>query len=58
MKDIIADLRERRLKLGVDYAILSKYGEVRVLCNRVFRESVKEVMDNYNVEVTEWYLYG
>ncbi len=43
-------LREdRRIKRGTDYNYTVKYGQIHVMCQAVYLESVKEVFENYDL---------
>ena len=41
-----------RIKLGVDYAVARKYGELHVYCNAVFREAIVEKAAVFGLDVT------
>jgi len=36
-------LRQRRIKVDVDYALMAKYGEIHVICYEVFADQINEV---------------
>jgi hypothetical protein len=49
----VDELREaRRIKRGVDYSYTLKYRCLHIMCNEVYKESVKEVFDNYDLPAT------
>ena len=48
----IALLRERRVKLGVDYAYTTKYGQIHVLCCDVFKDAVVETAKLCGLDLT------
>lgn len=50
-------LREIRIKHGVDYSILHKYGQTRVMCAKVWVESIKEVAAKLNIAINEWFTF-
>jgi hypothetical protein len=54
---IKADLRDRRLKDGTDYAIIHKYGETRVLCHVLWRDYIQEAADRHDIVVHTYYTY-
>lgn len=53
------DLRENhRLKFGTDYCWTLKYNEVRVMCHKVYKETISEVAIQHGINVVEWFVYG
>jgi hypothetical protein len=50
-------LREDRIKHGVDYAILHKYGKTRVLCDEVWRQSIEAVAAKIELPIDDWHTY-
>lgn len=57
MEELIALLRERRIKHGADYAIVCKHGAIRVLCDEVFQYAIEEAAAECNYRITHWYTY-
>lgn len=46
-------LREQhRIKRGVDYAVAHKYGELRVYCNELFRDTIVETARERGMTIT------
>jgi len=52
-----ATLRDHRLKYGTDYAIVFKYGEIRVLCHEAYRYAIEECAKTLGLVVSDWYTY-
>jgi len=50
-------LREDRIKHGVDYAILHKYGKTRVMCDEVWRQSIEEAAAKLELTIDDWHIY-
>ena len=46
-----ARLRENRVKDGIDYAIVAKYGEVQVMCGSVWYDPIREAAEAEGVTV-------
>lgn len=46
-----------RLKENVDYAITVKYGQVHVLCNAVFEDSIRQAFRQIQVEICSLHTY-
>jgi hypothetical protein len=54
----VAVLRdEYRIKVNVDYAFTTKYGDVRVLCNKVYSSTIDNVFKDHGIVVKAWYFY-
>jgi len=51
-------LRENRIKYGVDYSITYKYGELRILCNAIWQDTIKEEVKEIGLIVAEWFVYN
>lgn len=51
------ELRDIRIKVGCDYAIVEKYGKTRILCDAVWQDSIKEVAERCGITVNFWYTY-
>lgn len=51
------ELREIRIKHGVDYAVLHKYDTTRVLCDEIWVDAIQEVADRCGVRIDTWYTY-
>lgn len=49
---------EYRIKLLGEYAITQKYGELRVFCSKVFKQSIVEVFEAANIKITSITTYG
>lgn len=58
MEAFVNELREEyRLKLNTDYAMTCKYGEVHILCDKVFAETIQEVSIKHGVKITSLHTY-
>lgn len=55
LKFMLSDIR---IKHGVDYAILHKYGKTRVMCARVWRQSIEEIVAKLELEIYDWHIYN
>jgi hypothetical protein len=49
------DLRENRIKDGVDYAVIHKYDETHVVCPAVWQDAIKEAARRHGVTISHWY---
>jgi hypothetical protein len=52
-----AELRELRVKKGVDYAYTHKYGQTRLMCCDVFMKTVTEVAEKHGVWFVDTHPY-
>lgn len=43
---------EHRLKRGVDYAVAHKFGEVRIYCNELFRDTIVATAHERGITIT------
>ncbi len=58
MEEFVNELREEyRLKLNIDYAMTRKYGELHILCNKVYEESIREVSEKLGIKITSLHTY-
>ncbi len=56
--NLIETLRnEHRLKNGTDYAIVSKYDEIRLMCSLIYVETIQEVAKENDIEFFEVFTY-
>jgi len=55
LKELLADIR---IKHGVDYAILHKYGKTRVMCDKIWEQSIKEQAAIVDLEIFDWHFYN
>ncbi len=55
LKDVLRSAY--RIKYGVDYACTMKYGQLRVMCNHIWRPNIKYEADRLGLEVHEWFTY-
>jgi len=56
---VIDTLRQEwRVKLDVDYAMMSKYGQLHVFCVDVFRETIEDAFRSAGVEITSVTVLG
>lgn len=51
------ELRDNRIKHGVDYAIVHKYSKTRVLCHKIWQDEITEIAKKHGVTIHEWYTY-
>lgn len=52
------DLRDNhRLKFNVDYSWTVKYGEIRIMCHNLFKDTISEVAKHHGVVVWYWLTY-
>jgi hypothetical protein len=49
---------EHRIKHGCDYALTVKYGEVHLLCQEVWLDTIQEVAGSLNITFTTIHTYG
>lgn len=40
-----------RIKKGVDYALAFKYGELHVLCQELYEDTVREVLNRHGIDI-------
>ncbi len=50
MTDVMRE--EHRIKHGTDWNYVVHYGEVHILCPEVYKESIAEYMDRFNIKGT------
>ncbi len=50
--------QEWRIKRGTDYSYTLKYGDLRVLCDLAFQETIQEVAAEAGLTVMEWFPYN
>lgn len=53
----VEELRERRIKLNVDYSYVFKYGEFRIICHEVFKDAIIEYAQRFGIIITEIFTY-
>lgn len=52
LADVVDDLREQRVKKGTDYNYTLKYRVLHVMCNELYKETIKAVFDNHDLPAT------
>lgn len=52
-----SNLGDERIKRGVDYALVVKYGEVHVLSHEVFKERIIEEAAKLNLTLHSFHTY-
>lgn len=52
LEPVIECLRGERIKLNTDYAIMLKYGNVRVVCYSVYHDSIESALKYYGIPFT------
>ena len=58
MDEFVNELREEyRLKLNIDYAMTKKYGELHILCAKVYEETIREMSDKLGIKITSLHTY-
>lgn len=50
--EVINFLAEERIKLNCDYAIASKYGEIHIICNKMWADRIREVAGQFGLPIT------
>jgi hypothetical protein len=48
---------EMRIKHGVDYAVVHKFGVTRILCHETWEEDVRKYAELHKVKIDEMFLY-
>lgn len=55
LKELLADIR---IKHGVDYVILHKYGITRVMCDKVWHDDIRAIAESIELEIHDWHFYS
>jgi len=58
MEELIAMLREQRIKHGVDYSIVAKHNYIVVTCHEVWREAIQIAASQCGYRVTRWFTFN
>jgi hypothetical protein len=51
------ELAEERIKFGVDYTILYKYKQLRILCCEIWQDEIREVAKKHNITIHGFYTF-
>ena len=58
MEDFINELRDEfRLKLNIDYAMTQKFGELHILCDKVYEVTIAEVAEQKGIKIDSLHTY-
>jgi len=47
----IRELRDKRIKIGIDYSYVSNLNKVKLFCNPVYLDLIIEIAEKYGIEV-------
>lgn len=47
-----------RIKKGVDYALAFKYGELHVLCQELYEDTVRKVLNHHGVGIKSMHTFA
>jgi hypothetical protein len=53
----VEELAKRRIKQNVDYALVRKYDQTRILCHKVWVESIEEIAQECSLQIVEYFTY-
>lgn len=57
VEQVKGKLRRNRLKHGVDYAIVVKYSEVRIMCDDLYEAEIKAACEHFELPVKSFVTY-
>ena len=57
IEELKSSLADDRIKHGVDYVVIRKYGETRIMCAEVWLEAIQEKVQSLGLVVEEYVVF-